>query len=317
MIRKITMRGIAFLVIAFIWHLIDDNECGPIVVYLFGHVWWHIFSAYAGSCIIALSSYIRADMYLQTPRFCWFPPEEWIWGWNILPGVCWEENQKVKAALGGQNNTGYYTMKDVVNYLDTFSVKPLARSTQPGGAVPLNGREKANGQVELTIVNSNGPNPEINNTQSGPGLGTTTTSNPHPNPSGKTESHELLKAAPTHESSGQQALPDSTSRLHAPRTSLSSTPVRETDANIIVAASVGEAISGGLCTPAMVALEPVMVIMNQLQRQQSLSSLSESSTTPTPGHPLHARKSSDQLCYHDGEINSAALTVSALDGIVE
>ena len=87
--------------VAYLFHLIDDEFCEKRnVVYIYGHMFWHMLSAYAAGrsvgrsvaeawplvscsclsgcfrgscavCIIMVSSFIRADIFLQQSIVTW------------------------------------------------------------------------------------------------------------------------------------------------------------------------------------------------------------------------------------------------------
>jgi hypothetical protein len=70
------LMGVAFasMFVGYGFHLFDDNDCGPKDVYVYGHGFWHVLSAYAVLLLLAAISVIRGTTYGYTSTLKWYGP---------------------------------------------------------------------------------------------------------------------------------------------------------------------------------------------------------------------------------------------------
>jgi len=86
-LKRIAAQGVISMLIAFAFHLIDGEGCNERTVYIIPHVWWHVFSAYAGLCIIAFSSYVRSNTYHSRGELRWLILSK---GYHVFPVCSWK-----------------------------------------------------------------------------------------------------------------------------------------------------------------------------------------------------------------------------------
>jgi len=61
------IRGVLCMGIAFGLHLMEEFYCSQITVWILGHAWWHVLSAYATLTVFCVASYLRIYCH-ETPE---------------------------------------------------------------------------------------------------------------------------------------------------------------------------------------------------------------------------------------------------------